>query len=87
MSVTLKLFNGAKTKEAWNEDSPEFIDDWKPEERDITGLAHVQVTYGCHVKLMYEDGERREDFGFEDDLLVCDGVYYGDFMVVNGGDR
>lgn len=81
MIMILRLFNGATTKEAWNPDSPEFIDDWKPEELDIK-CHSVQVTYGCHIKVEV-DGEdsRLEFFWTNDGFIEHNGVFYGDFIV------
>lgn len=79
--MTLRLFNGAKTKEAWNPDSPEFIDDWKPEELVIKCDA-VQMTYGSHVKVRVDD-DRIEFFWDQDGFIEHDGVFYGDFIVDN----
>jgi hypothetical protein len=78
--ITLYLFNGARTKEAWNETSPEFIDDRKPEELEIVAEM-VQVTYASRVTVMNGSDERFYDF--DDNLLLVDGVYYGDFTVLS----
>lgn len=82
--IKLVLFNGSKTREAWNPESPEFIDDWKPEEREIEA-HHVQVTYATTVTLRDDiDGnETVYEFNSEDPgLLVVDGVFYGDFSIM-----
>jgi len=81
--VTLRLFNGSKTKEAWNRDSPEFVDDWKPEARDILADA-VQVSYGQTVTVTIDDEQRL--YFFDGDLLDVDGVYYGDFEILSDED-
>ena len=79
--MIFRLFNGAKTKEAWNPDSPDFVDDWKPEELTIECEA-VQVTYGHHVKLVV--GDDMVDFHWsEDGFIEHNGVFYGDFIVEN----
>jgi len=73
------LFNGAKTKEAWNPESPEFIDDWKPEEHTIKCDA-VQVTYCDHVKVIAGD-DLIEFHWDKDGFIEHNGVFYGDFIV------
>lgn len=81
------LFNGAKTRAAWDESSPEFIDDWKPEERKIPCSA-VQVTYGTCVHLYDSNANMLLELAWtaeDPDLLYLDGVWYGDFQVVVGG--
>jgi hypothetical protein len=79
--VVLELYNGATTKEAWDEHSPHFIDDWKPETRKVL-CEWVQVTYrdtvrcepvGVHSELYLE----WDDDGF----LEYDGCYFGDLSV------
>ncbi len=73
------LYNGAKTEAAWDSNSPEFVDDWKPEERQIEADA-VQVTYGCHVKVYI--GDELIDFWWgKNGLIFYEGVFYGDFTV------
>lgn len=81
--IELYLFNGAATRNAWNPKSPEFIDDWKPEERTITA-DHVQVTYATSVTLREWDGGPELVYLFDEDdpgLLVVDGAFYGDFTI------
>jgi hypothetical protein len=77
--MEIHLFNGAKTKDAWNEDSPHFIDDWKPESKTIK-CDEVQVTYGQHLKV-YLNSERIMDLFWDDDLIEHEGIFYGDFIV------
>jgi hypothetical protein len=79
--MIVRLFNGAKTKEAWNPNSPEFIDDWKPEELVIKCDA-VQMTYGSHVKVHVDD-DMIEFFWDKDGFIEHNGVFYGDFIVDN----
>ena len=76
MKVT--LYNGAKSKNAWNEDSPEFIDDCKPERTELQA-DFVQVTYGDHIKIGTR-GHRLELF-WHDGFIHHDGIFYGDFLV------
>lgn len=78
-ALTLRLFNGAKTKEAWNPKSIHFIDDWKPEEH-IVDCSAVQVTYGDHIKVETEK-DRLEFYWDQDGFIEHDGVFYGDFIV------
>lgn len=77
--VVFRLFNGAKTKEAWNPNSEHFIDDWKPEELCIE-CEQVQVTYGSHIKLAV-DGDLVEFSWSDDGFIEHEGVFYGDFIV------
>ena len=77
--VNLRLFNGAKTREAWNPESPEFIDDWKPEERVIK-CDSVQLTYGCDLKVYRDDDVQCLDLT-SDGFIKYRGVFYGDFEV------
>jgi hypothetical protein len=78
--VRLNLYNGSTTKEAWNPNSPEFVDDWKPEERVIL-CDSVQLTYGNHLKIYFSDGHVDDYPIDEDGFLVVDKVFYGDFLV------
>jgi hypothetical protein len=79
--VKLHLWNGSATKEAWDENSPLYVDDCKPEQRDIYG-EFVQVTYGAVVRVINGSDERNFSFDKDDhDLLLVDGIYYGDFIV------
>lgn len=78
--VRLQLYNGSKTKEAWNPESPEFIDDWKPEECVIKAKA-VQVTYGSHVNVYFANGQELY-LGYDGEgFLEYEGVFYGDLIV------
>lgn len=82
--LVFHLFNGAKTKAAWDENSSEFIDDGKPEERRIP-CAVVQVTYGTCVHLYDHYANMILALAWTEkdpDLLFLDGVWYGDFQVV-----
>ena len=79
--MIFRLFNGAKTKEAWNPNSPEFIDDWKPEELVIKCDA-VSVTYGGHVKV-YVDDDMTDFHWDKDGFIEHNGVFYGDFIADN----
>ena len=80
--VKLKLYNGSRTKEAWNADSPEFIDDWKPEEREFV-VKTVQITYGFHLKAYPEgpDGDVMEMYWDEEGFLHHDECFFGDMEV------
>lgn len=80
--MIFRLFNGADTKEAWNPDSPEFIDDWKPKELRIE-CDTVQVTYRDHIHV-YKDDCLLEFHWDEDGYLEHEGVYYGDFIIGTG---
>jgi hypothetical protein len=77
-----RLFNGAKTREAWNPKSAEFVDDWKPESLTLECEA-VQVTYGSHIHVHSDDGFT-EFFWTDDGFIEHDGVFYGDFIVDAG---
>ena len=77
--MKLHLFNGAKTKTAWDSDSPDFIDNWKPEEKTIK-CDLVQVTYGEHLRVILKEEEILSIF-WKDDLIEHEGVFYGDFIV------
>jgi len=77
--MKLHLWNGSKTKKAWDMTSPEFIDDFKPEEAFIQCDA-VQVTYGMHIKVHLKQKRILELF-WDDDLVEHEGVFYGDFTV------
>lgn len=83
--LILNLFNGAKTTSAWDESSPDFVDDWKPETRQIP-CSLVQVTYGTHIKVYDKDGtmvhEMQWGLEADPDLILFDGIYYGDFEVI-----
>lgn len=77
--VVLRLFNGSRTKEAWNPWSPEYIDDQKPEERYIS-CDRVQWTYGCNIKVYYGDEQQVLPLTV-DGFVLHEGVFYGDFVV------
>jgi hypothetical protein len=81
--VKLRLFNGAKTREAWNPDSPKFIDNWKPEERVIK-CDSVQLTYGCDLKVYQGDDVQYLELTI-DGFVKYRGVFYGDFEVTAMG--
>ena len=78
--MKLHLYNGSKTKKAWDETSPHFIDDWKPEEKYIKCDA-VQVTYRMHIKVYLKQEQILELF-WDGDLVKHEGVFYGDFSVL-----
>jgi hypothetical protein len=78
--LAFRLYNGAKTKEAWNPASPHFIDDWKPEMLEMP-CDYVQFTYGHHISVECDD-ERVEFFVDNDGYIEHEGVFYGDFVVV-----
>ena len=80
MGMTVRFFNGAKTKSAWDAESPDFIDDWKPEERSIR-CQGVQITHGCHIKMRGYLDDDTLDLWYEGDFVVFDGVFYGDFEI------
>lgn len=83
--LQIRLWNGATTRDAWNPDSPEFIDDFKKEER-LLHAASVRVTYGSRIQM--EDVDEFPDekpfqveWDDEDNLIELDGVFYGDIEI------
>lgn len=82
--LKLILWNGATTKDAWNEKSPEFVDDFKPEDRVIL-CTEVQVTYRDHIKVTLPDDGEGDDllelFWSGDQFIEYDGCFFGDFTV------
>jgi hypothetical protein len=79
--MTIRLFNGAATPEAWNPKSPHFVDGWKPEERliECDGLS---VTYGGGPRL-FKDGDIMLWLEYDTNgLLMHDGLYFGDWEVI-----
>lgn len=82
MKAILRLFNGSKTKESWNENSPEFIDDWKPEEKLIP-CDSVQITYRDHIKVYSEkdNGHILDLYWTPDYFIEHEGVFYGDIDI------
>lgn len=76
----LTLWNGAETKSAWDCDSPDFIDDFKPLELKLP-CDSVQVTYRDHIKI-WQGNEIMLDLVWDKDgYIEHDGVYYGDFTI------
>lgn len=84
--LTLSLHNGSHTKEAWNADSPHFIDDWKPQGRMYHNLKSVSVAYACHIKAETEKGDWIDFMIDSEGFVVHDNVYYGDFTVTAEGE-
>jgi len=85
MGIRVRFFNGAKTKSAWDPASPDFIDDWKPEERTVE-CDDLTLVYSQHLRLfgvVGEDGQREEvvELWTDDDLFAFDGVFYGDLSI------
>ena len=78
--MKLHLYNGSNKKEAWDETSPHFIDDWKPEEK-YRKCDAVQVTYRMHIKVYLKQEQILELF-WDGDLVKHEGVFYGDFTVL-----
>lgn len=79
--LLVHFYNGSKTKEAWDENSPHFIDDWKPESCDIE-CDMAQITYRDHVKIYDKEGaDILSIFWSDDGFLEHDGVYYGDVSI------
>lgn len=78
-SVLLRLFNGARTKEAWNSDSDLFVDDWKPVSRYIR-CHSVHWTYGTDLRILMEKNNDPSELEIDPDgYVLMDGIYYGDW--------
>lgn len=77
--VKVRLFNGAKTKQAWNPESPNFVDDWKPDETEILAES-FQITYGHHMKIWIPE-DMIELSWDSDGFIEYEGVFYGDVEV------
>lgn len=89
MGIRVRFFNGAKTKSAWDPESPDHIEDWKPEERTVE-CDDLVFTYCQHLRLfgvVGEDGQKVEEVEIwrDDDLFAFDGVFYGDVTITSGG--
>jgi len=85
MGIKIHFYNGAKTKAAWDPESPDFVDDWKPEERTVK-CDDLALTFSQHLRLfgvVGEDGQKAEEVEIwtDDDLFAFDGVFYGDFAI------
>lgn len=79
--MILQLFNGATTKQAWNPDSPHFIDSWKPESMEVE-CDSVTVKFGTHITAQI--GDDSNDYYISDDgLIEHEGVFYGSFAIFN----
>lgn len=78
--MILRLFNGAKTKEAWNPASPEFIDDWKPHECFLH-CTSVHVVYRDHIHVDLDTGKMLDLHWDKDGHIPYDSVFYGDFAI------
>ena len=79
--MIVTFYNGSKTKEAWNPDSPEFIDDWKPETLAVK-CESLTVTYGsilCLWGVPSEDGDFWRLEIDKDGFVQINDVYYGDW--------
>jgi DNA-directed RNA polymerase alpha subunit len=78
--MILRLFNGARTKEAWNPDSPEFIDDWKPHECFLP-CTSVHIVYRDRIHVDLDTGKMLDLHWDKDGYIPYDSVFYGDFAV------
>lgn len=78
--MILTLWNGAETKSAWDCNSPDFIDDFKPLELKLP-CDSVQITYRDHIKIYKDDEEVLDLLWDNDGYIEHDGVYYGDFTI------
>ena len=74
--MIVHLFNGSKTKDAWDPQSPEFIDGWKPEYHDFE-CEGAQLTYNTHLKVYPKDAPAIF-LDFDGEYIVHNGVFYGD---------
>ena len=82
--MILRFFNGATTKQAWNPDSPHFIDSWKPESMEVE-CDSVAVNFGTHITAQI--GDDLNDYYISDDgLIEHEGVFYGNFTIFNKKD-
>ena len=91
-TLQVRLFNGADTSEAWNPDSPHFIDDCKPLEA-VFHCDSVHDVYGWNIKLIGVDASEvapGSDYGLdtlwlhrerEYDLIQYGGNFYGDILI------
>ncbi|MGN6186853.1 MAG: hypothetical protein ACTHQM_24730 [Thermoanaerobaculia bacterium] len=77
--LRLVLYNGSHTLDAWDPNSPAFIDDWKPKNRVIECDA-VVMTYRAHLRVFRDDVDTEYEFT-SDGILFVDGIYYGDFSI------
>ena len=78
--IQVRLFNGSKTRVAYNPESPEFIDDWKPEERFL--LADwVVLTYGGTLRIGLPNDDVLHLVWYDDGLMHYDKVYCGDVSI------
>jgi hypothetical protein len=88
MGIEIRFFNGARSQSAWDTESPNFVDGWKPEERTVR-CESMSMTYAVHLRLHNViDGEKvieEVEVVIVDDLLVLDGVFYGDMFVQERG--
>lgn len=78
--MILRLFNGARTKEAWNPDSPEFIADWKPHECFLH-CTSVHVIYRDYIHVDLDTGKMLDLHWDKDGRIPYDNVFYGDFAI------
>ena len=88
--MILQLFNGATTKQAWNPESPHFIDGWKPESMEVE-CDWVTVKFGTHITAAirnnFNDFIDFKDYYISDDgLIEHDGFFYGSFAISNKKD-
>ena len=77
--MIVTFYNGSKTKEAWNPDSPEFIDGWKPETLEVHCESLI-VTYGDILRLFEVNGTETWSLNIDKDGFVkINDTYYGDW--------
>lgn len=78
--IRIHLFNGSKILDVWDGTSPHFIDDWKPESRDLVVDA-LQVTYATTLTTFDSWGNEAVYMFIDNAYLLVDGIYYGDFTI------
>jgi hypothetical protein len=71
--VYIELFHGRRSVD-------EELDSWGFEGPVLGPFRYVHVTYACIVHVQMED--EAFDLEFEDDCLVHDGKFYGDFSII-----
>ena len=74
MPVYLELFHGRKKNEQ--------LEDWGTQGPILGPFAHVQTTYGLHIKCgEVKTGDLELELDLKEDMVLYKQIYYGDWSV------
>lgn len=76
MGVYLELYHGRKPRN-------QELNDWGSQGPIFGPMDFVTMTYACHIRLISRDGAHEWDIWMDKDLVFYDGVWYGDWAVMD----